>query len=457
MFGKKNRSAEAHSMTEGSPLRLLVLFSLPLMAGNLFQQLYTVVDTAIVGQALGVGALAALGTADWIDWLFISMVQGVTQGFSILVAQRFGARDAAGLRRAVGCTVTLTVVFGLVLSLLAQVLVGPLMALTRAPQEVRPIAGLYMRVLFVGIPVLTAYNLCAALLRAMGDSWTPLLAMVIASLGNIVLDLLFVIVFHWGVAGAAAATVLAEGLSVVWCIGRVRRMRELAFDRADARPDAAMTRTLSGLAAPMVLQNVVISVGGMIVQAVVNTNAVVFIAGFTATSKLYGLLEMAAVAFGYAMTTYTGQNTGAGDGGRVRAGLRAGIVFSLITSAVISLCMFLFGEYIVGLFIDQTDATGPEALAIGFRYLKVMATFLPILYILYTVRSAIQGMGNTFIPMVSGVAELVMRVGAALLLPVLFGTFGILYAEPAAWLGADIILIPGYFVTFRKVFGKTGR
>ena len=198
------------NMTQGSPLRLIITFALPLMAGNVFQQLYTVVDTAVVGQVVGVGALASLGAADWLNWMVLGIIQGLTQGFSILMAQNFGAEDHRGLSRSIGTSVTLCVISAAVLLLGSQLAAEPVLRLLNTPADIMDGALLYLRIVFGGIPVIMAYNLLASILRALGDSKTPLYAMIVAALINVVLDLLFVMGFHWGIAGAAAATVMAQ-------------------------------------------------------------------------------------------------------------------------------------------------------------------------------------------------------------------------------------------------------
>lgn len=445
---------KTNNLTEGRPWRLLLLFSLPLMAGNIFQQLYTIVDTAVVGKVLGVEALAALGAVEWLNWLALGAIQGFTQGFAILMAQKFGSGEYKRLRQVVANSVFLAALCAVILTVLTQGAADAVLTLLHTPKEIKPISLAYLRILFGGIPVVMAYNLAASILRSLGNGRTPLVAMVLAALINIGLDLLFVPVFGWGVQGAAIATVLAQFFSAVYCFWHIRRIDVLRSEGESRRPERALCVRLMLLGAPMAFQNAVISVGGMIVQTVVNGFGVVFIAGFTATNKLYGLLETAATSYGYAMVTYAGQNMGAGKGERVARGMRAAIVISMITSCVITALMLIFGRLILGCFITADGGTGEAALAVAFHYLSIMALCLPVLYLLHVVRSCIQGLGNTVLPMLSGVAEFVMRTGAALILPTLFGESGIFYAEVLAWLGADMILIPSYFYVMKKVFSK---
>ncbi|MDO4323552.1 MAG: MATE family efflux transporter [Lachnospiraceae bacterium] len=442
---------KTNNLTEGRPWRLLLLFSLPLMAGNIFQQMYTIVDTAVVGKVLGVEALAALGAVDWLSWMTLGIVQGFTQGFAILIAQKFGAGEYGRLRQVIANSVFLAVICAAVLTAASEGLAAPVVSFLQTPREIRPICMAYIRIIFGGIPVVMAYNLAASVLRALGNGRTPLIAMVVASLTNIGLDFLFVLGFGWGVQGAAAATVLAQICSAAYCIRHIRKIEILKMAQKDWRIESGLCIRLMTLGAPMAFQNTVIAVGGMIVQTVVNGFGVIFIAGFTATNKLYGLLETAATSYGYAMVTYAGQNLGAGKVKRISQGLRAGIIISMITSAVITALMLVFGRWILGGFISEEGGQGAQALDIAFRYLRIMAIFLPILYLLHVTRSCIQGLGNTVLPMVSGIAEFVMRTGAALLLPLWFGEGGILFAEVLAWTGADLILVPSYFYVMGKV------
>ncbi len=442
--------AAVKNMTSGSPGKLIFLFSLPLMIGNVFQQLYTVVDTMVVGQALGVDALAALGATDWLGWMSLGLIQGFTQGFGILIAQKFGAEDRDGLRKTIGNSLVLSAILAAVLLMAMQILVNPVLEILNTPTEIRHMSVFYLRLVFCGIPVVMAFNIFACILRSLGDSRSPLMAMIIAALTNVGLDLLFVLVFHWGIGGAASATIFAQGISAVYCIRKILRIELIKLRKKDFCPERALVRRLWILGIPMAFQNMVIAVGGMIIQSVVNGVGVIFIAGFTATNKLYGLLEIAATSYGFAMVTYTGQNQGADRIDRIRTGLRSALGIAMVTSAMIMIVMLLFGRSILGLFISGTPEQTEAALEIAFRYLKIMSICLPILYLLHVVRSCIQGMGNTILPMMSGIAEFVMRTAAALLLPLLAGPDGIFFAEVLAWTGADVVLIISYFYVMKK-------
>lgn len=437
--------AKVRDMTVGKPARLILSFALPLMLGNVFQQMYIIVDTMVVGKFVGVEALAALGAADWLNWLVIGLMQGLTQGFSILISQRFGASDWKGLNRAMAGAVLIAGIVGIALTITSLSLVHPVLVLLNTPADIMDGALSYLHVMFSGCLAVMGYNVFAAILRAMGNSRTPLIAMVIASLLNVVLDLLFVLGFHWGIAGAAGATVLAQAVSCLICLFAVLRLPIPKMEREDWRPSAPLYGQLLKLGAPLAFQNTIIAVGGMVVQSVVNGFGVLFVAGYTATNKLYGLLEIAATSFGFSMAAYTGQNLGARKYDRIRTGMRSASRMAVATALLISVLMILLGRYILMLFISGDPAQQEQVLAIAYRFLCIMSAMLFILYLLHVYRSALQGMGDTLIPMSSGIIEMFMRIGAAMLLPSLIGQDGVFWAEVIAWTGAAILLIVMYY------------
>lgn len=439
-------------MTAGHPGKLLLTFALPLMFGNIFQQLYTVVDTAIVGKGVGMDALAALGTVDWLNWMFIGIAQGFTQGFSVQLAQKFGEGDIPGLKRSLGVSLILSAWIALGLTAVSQLFLPQFAQLLQIPEQLQGMAMLYDRVLFAGIPAMLFYNFCASVLRAVGDSKTPLYAMVAASLTNIALDCLAVFVLDWGIAGAALATVFAQILSGVICAVKIWKTPELRIGKEDLAYDAGNAKRLMYLGVPVAAQNIVISIGGMAVQSVVNRFDTSFIAGFTSSNKLYGVLEIAALSYGYAVTTYTGQNYGAGQWNRIRKGTRWAVFISLITSVIIGSVMILLGRPITMLFISsESPELAAAAGEAAYQYLFAMSAALPILYLLYAYRSALQGMGNTRIPLLSGVLELVVRVSAAFLIGLAGWKMGLLYIEPLAWVSATVLLCSAYYVSAAKL------
>ena len=441
------------NMTTGSPIRLLFSFALPLMFGNMFQQLYTVVDTAIVGRGVGMTALAALVTVDWLNWMMLGIAQGFTQGFCIRMSQKFGAQDLEGLKQTLGTSVLLTGIVAIVGTVIAQLGLPQFLRWMQAPEYLLPSATLYSRIIMGGFTAVCFYNLCSSTLRAVGDSKTPLIAMVVAAVTNIILDIVTVFLFKWGIAGAAGATVFSQLLSGVLCAVKIARTPELRFEKRHLSFNLQQAGDLMAIGIPAATKNIIIAAGGMVVQTVVNSfDSMSFIAGYTATNKLYGLLEIAALSYGYAVTTYVGQNYGANLVPRIRQGVRAANILALISSLVIAVIMFLFGRPITMLFISREDMSlALEAGETAYRYLQLMSVSLPILYLLYVYMSALQGMGNTVAPMYSAVFELVVRLGVSFAVAQIGLRSGIFWAEVGAWYIGGLTQALGYVLQLRKL------
>ena len=440
------------NMTQGKPLPLLFSFALPLMFGNIFQQLYTVVDTAIVGRGVGMDALAALGTVDWLNWMLLGLATGLTQGFSVRLSQKYGEGDLPALRLILGQSALLSAVIALLCVLLSQLAVPLFLNLLRVPVELRTMATLYIRILFGGFPAVMFFNFCSSMLRAIGDSRTPLVAMMVAALTNIALDALAVFVLDWGIAGAALATVFAQCLSGTICAVRIARTSILRFGKDDLAFDVPLSGSLLRLGLPVAVKNVIISIGGILLQSIVNGFGMAFIAGYTATNKLYGLLEIAALSYGYAVTTYVGQNYGAGEYTRIHKGVNTALLLCLATALAIALVMIAFGRSITGLFLSADDpAVLAQAADTAYRYLCVMAFALPALYLLYAYQSALQGLGQTAIGLIVGTLELCLRVGFALVSGAIGWAEGLFAAEVSAWIGAAILLCIVYYRHIRRL------
>ena len=438
-------------MTEGKPMKLLFAFALPLMFGNIFQQLYTVVDTAIVGKGVGMSALAALGTVDWLTWMMLAIAQGMSQGFCVRIAQKFGEGDEQGMKLFIGQSAKLAVILAFLLMAAAHLGLPFFLMLLQVPDELIGMSRIYTRILFTGIPIVFLYNYCAAVLRAVGDSKTPLIAMVAASITNIVLDIIFVFPFQWGIAGAAVATVIAQCLSGAVCVLKIVKTPELHFGKEHLRKNPEIIGNLLKIGTPGAIKYIIISVGGMVVQAVVNGFGTTFIAGFTATNKLYGILEVAAISYGNAVTTYVGQNFGATEYQRIKKGMGAAVLLAAITSVIIAVLMFVFGRPITMLFIStETPELAVIAGDIAYTYLCIMSVFLPVLYMLHIFQAGIEGVGNTVTPMISGGLEFSIRVVVAMVIGWTGYQTGIFGAEVAAWIGAAIFLSANYYIGVHK-------
>ncbi|EHF00405.1 hypothetical protein HMPREF9469_00583 [ [[Clostridium] citroniae WAL-17108] len=428
-------------MTEGSPAKLILSFSLPLMAANLGQQLYMIVDTMIVGKGVGVEALASVGATDWSYWLALWVIQAMTQGFAISISQHFGEGNQSRIKKTVAMSIWLCLGIGVVLTVSGLVFARFLLRILQTPDPIFQGALSYLMILYAGILVVMAYNMAAAILRSLGDGKTPLIAIVIAAITNILLDLLFVLVFRWGVAGAAFATVLAQLLAFIYCLLVMRKIDLLKMERKDWKPESSIIKRQCGLGIPLALQHVLIAIGGMILQSSINRHGFVFIAGFTATNKIYGLLESSAISLGYAVTTYTAQNYGAGRYDRIRNGLKSSVLIAAAMSVCVSAAMIAGGRAVLGLFIDSTSSSAAEVLEISYHYLFIMSCLLSSLYLLYAFRNTLQGLGNTVAPFLSGVMEFFARVSVAVYFSRLWGTEAIFFAEPCAWAAATLVLV----------------
>ncbi len=433
--------ARTQDMTQGSPMRLILSFSLPIILGNLFQQLYSLIDTLVVGRIEGVAALAAVSSAGWLDWMVLSIAMGLAQGFSIQIAQDFGAGDHSALRRAAGQGLLLSVGVVVILEILSQTFLHWMLVALDTPADVLPLTELYLRIIFAGMALVMGFNVFSGYLRAVGDSRTPLIAMTTAALCNIALDVLFVAVFGWGVAGVAAATTISQGVSCTICLVALIHLPIMRLSRSDVKPHLPTMRRLMVLGMPIAFQNLIISVGGLVLQKVVNGFGFIFMAGFNAASRLMGIMELAGTSIGTAVGTFAGQNMGAGKIERVRQGLKQSNWIALGIAAIISAVMAVFGREILGFFIEDDPEIIDQVLTYGYRYLMFMCAGMPILYMLHVHRSTLQGLGDTVIPMVSGFVELVMRIGCILLLPALIGEWGVYTAEIMAWIGAGVLLI----------------
>lgn len=428
------------NMTTGDPTRLILRFSLPLLAGNILQQLYNLVDTLVVGRGEGVTALAAVSSTGWLDWTLLGLVLGLAQGFAIQIAHCFGAGDHASLRRAAGQSIVLGVLVVAALEIIAQVFLRPVLTLMNTPADTYALTLLYLRITFGGLPLVMGYNLFSGFLRSVGNSRTPLTAITCSAVCNIVLDILFVAVFHWSVVGVAVATLISQALSCTICLVAVLRLPIFRLSRNDLHLTRDVSCRLVKLGLPIAFQNLIISVGGLILQSVVNAQGFIFMAGYNAASRLQGLMEMAGTALRGAVSTFTGQNFGARKMNRVRLGLRKAIQLAVLMALLIGSAVILWGKPLLRLFIQDDPAIVEQVLVYGYRFLCFMGASLFALYLLFVFRSALQGLGDTVTSMFSGVLELFMRSGSALLLPLFMGEWGIYTAGVISWFGAAALL-----------------
>ena len=431
-------------LTQGSPMKLLIGFTLPLLGGFLFQQLYSFVDTAIVGRFLGYDALAAVGSTGSLNFLINGFCMGLCGGFAIPIAQAKGAQNDSELRRFIMHSVYLCAAFAIGLSLLTG-FGTPWMLITMNTQpELLEMAIAYIQPVFFAIPATVLYNMAAGVMRSLGDSRTPMLAIVIAALMNIALDLLFIIVFHMGVFGAALATVisqLASGLYCLWVL--MRRFPETKMQPDDFRLRRPFIRRLLGMGLPFGLQYSITAIGTVFVTIAVNGLGTIAVAAVTAAGKLSMLFNIVIDALASAMATFSGQNVGAKKLDRIRAGLKSAAIVGSIY-CVIALVVIIFGgKAMVSLFVDADDpAVIAEVLDKAQQYLVVNAAlYIPLLFV-NILRFTIQGVGFTTVAMTAGLMELIGRGFVAIVLVPVFGYDAAVWANPVAWIMADVFLFP---------------
>ncbi|MDD2957612.1 MAG: MATE family efflux transporter [Lachnospiraceae bacterium] len=431
-------------MTEGSPLRLIVSFSLPLLAGNILQQLYNMVDTIVVGKGISVDALAAVGATGSIYFLILGFVTGLTQGVSILAAQYYGSKNMKEMRQSVTMSAYLCFGLGLIITILSVICTRDLLLLLNTPEAILEDAIIYIRIIFMASLITVAYNFFSGILRALGDSRNPLIAMIISFLVNVVLDILFVITFQMGVAGAAYATIMAQAVSAVYCYLCIRKIDILSLHKEDWKFNRNIFQKSFRLSLPVALMNSVTAVGVMVLQAVVNGFGAVYIAAYSAASKLVIILEQISSTFGFGVATFVGQNIGARRVDRIKEGVKKSVIFLSAVNLVVGVIMALVGKSLFGLIVSREEVEVVNAANI---YLTVCSLSLIFLGLLFIYRCAAQALGDTIVPMFSGVVEFVMRIVCALLLPLYFGFAGAALAEVGAWIGACIIL----YINFRRL------
>lgn len=442
-------------MTKGSPVKLLLAFAAPLLLGNLFQQFYSIVDAMVLGRGVGVKALAAAGATGSIHFFVFGFITGFTHGYSILISQKFGAGDPAGVRKAVANSAYLAVLSSVIVTALSLVFSRLLLEALHTPEDIFEDALLYIRIIFLGISATVFYNVLAAILRALGDSLSPLIIIVISSVINVGLDFLFVMVFRGGVAGAAWATVLAQLISGLLCLFVLRRMELMAFQPGEAAPDKKLMKELLRLGVPVGLMNSVTAIGGMLLQGIINGFGYTAVAAYTASSKIVELVEQPGSIIGLSLGTYVGQNLGAGRMDRIRTGVRRAIVMSFVVNALLSFVLIVFGREMIMAFVSGVET---DVIETAYPYLFVAGLMEWSLGLLFVYRFSLQSMGDTVMPLISGALELFLRVSVVLLLSQVFhmGFSSVYIADVTAWFGAALLLCVTYYVRIHRAEGATG-
>lgn len=427
------------TLTEGTPWKQILLFSIPIFWGNVFQLLYSLVDTKIVGSTLGTEALAAVGSVSTLHTLMTGFLNGLTLGFSLITAMCFGAKNRKRLKKTFAAAISLGVLTTLALVLMLMIFLHPVLNLLHVPQAQFEMAYAYISVLIVGLFATLFYNLCANTLRAIGDALTPLVFLIVATVSNIGLDYLFILGFQMGVQGAAYATVLAQLLSVVLCLIRIfRKFPILHIQKEDFRFDRELMAEMYKSGLSMGLMSCLVGIGTILLQSAINTLGTTVIVAHTAARKVFELVSLPNSVLGSAMATYCGQNYGARRFDRIRQGIRA----SLIIAAVWAVVVFLICHTIEGKLIQfVASTTNPDVIYWGSTYLKVDMSFIVIRGVIVILRNSMQGFGDRVIPVFSSCIELAGKIIFAFVFAPMFAYWGIIWAEPMVWIAMVIPLI----------------
>ncbi len=441
-------------MTKGRTLRHIIIFALPLLMSNIFQELYFIVDSVIVGRIIGVNAFAAIGAAGFYYWLVLGLVFGVAHGFGTVFAQRFGAKDFSGLKRSIAQSIMLTAIFSAAVTAACLVLLRPMLVMVNTPADIIDGAYSYLLWVFAAIPGMFAYNVSSAVLRALGNSRTPLISVVISSVVNIALDLMFVGLLGMGVEGVAIATAIATFCAFLFCIMRLRGIDAARIGRQDFKDGRAEALALIRLGGPLALRNTIIEAGGLLVQYVINGYGTLYVAGIAAAYKYLGIMNIVGFSLDGAVSVFVAQNYGAAKPDRIRSGMRTALRIAIISSVAAASLTAMFGREMVMLFVSGDAAEIAAVAEIGYRNLLAISICLPSLYLLLIYRSALQGMGNSSIPMLSGFIEMAMRVLSVFVLPVFIGVWGVYFSVGIGWVAAAILLVISYYAVFRKRFGS---
>ncbi|SBS72719.1 MATE family efflux transporter [uncultured Microbacterium sp.] len=439
------------SLTTGSPWRVILLFSVPLLLGNVVQQLYQFADAIVVGRHLGVGALAAVGATGGLFFFLLGFVWGLTTGFAIPTAQAFGASDRAAVRRSVAAGTLLTAVATVLLTGAGAVFAEPLLLLLRTPSELMADATVFAQISFLGSGTMLFFNYLSAIIRAIGDSRTPLVFLTVACGLNVVLVILMVGPLGWGVGGAALATVASQGVSVLLCVEYVRRrVPVLRLRRADWRVARADLVQHLRIGLPMGFQASIIAIGALAVQVRLNELGPDAVAAYTTASRVDSLAVALLQSLGLAVSMFVAQNFGGGRPDRIRRGVVQATWMALGGAVIVGVVLVAFGSHMVRLFVGE-GADGVVDLAA--LMLVINGASYSALAVLFVLRGALQGLGHTLIPTVTGVIELFMRVGAAVVLGGIVGFVGVVWSNPLAWIGAVVLLAPAYLRAHRELAG----
>ncbi|MDD6307143.1 MAG: MATE family efflux transporter [Clostridiales bacterium] len=431
-------------MTNGNPLKIILLFSIPVLLGNLFQQFYNMVDTIIVGRYLGEDALAAVGSTGCLMFLVLGFANGIAQGFGVMISHAFGAKDYRLLKHYVALSLMLTVIVSLLLTIPTVAASRLLLLWMNTPENIVAMADSYIKVIFAGIIFTMSYNVVSGILRGIGDSKTPLYFLIFSSVLNIILDIFLIVTVNLGTAGAAYATIIAQGVSAVFCfIYMFRKFDILRTSRDDYYLDARGVKNMLSIGIPMALNYSITAIGTMILQSAINVFGSSVVAAFTAACKVNNIATQPMPTLGTAMATYCGQNLGAGRYDRISEGMKQGFFLCIGTAVFAAVFCIFGGEFVVSWFVSNPSE---EIFTYAMQYLTTISWFFLPLGMIFLYRNALQGLNEGLIPMLSGIIEMICRIGVILLVPTEIGFIGVCFADPAAWIGAGLPLFITYLV-----------
>ncbi len=437
--------AQTYDLTSGNPRKLILNFFFPMLFTNMLQQLYTIADTAIVGKGLGDNALAAVGNMASLTFLIIGFSMGLTNGFSVMIAQHYGASDSKRLKQAVACSVLLSAAIAIGLTMLSVAFLRPVLTLMQTSEMIIEDSLKYGYIIFGGLAATIAYNLCASVLRALGDSKTPFYAIIVSTIVNILFNYITVFVMGMGVEGPALVTILSQVISALVCFARLRRIEMISVSREDFRDGVIMIPSLLKNGIPMAVMNSITAVGCMIVQYFVNGMGVVFTSAYSACSKYINLFMQPACTAGIAMSSYTSQNYGAKKYDRIISGLKVCLTIAAVSYVLLGSVMIIFPRELAMLMLS-----GEEQIALTELFLTRCGVMLFAVDFLFVFRNACQGMGKPFLPMLSGILEMILRVAVIALLTKSMGFTATAYAEIAAWIGALSVNLAAFVYHIQK-------
>ncbi len=434
-----------NNLTEGKVSKILLGFFFPMLFTNLLQQVYTFADAAIVGKGLGDNSLAAVGNMTSLTFFITGFSIGITNGFGVIIAQNYGSGNYEKLRKCIAASVKLSAIISVLLTIVGLVFLKPVMTAINTSADIMDESLLYGYIIFGGLVTAVAYNMCSGILRALGDSTTPFKAIIVSSVVNVALNCVFIFGFGTGVEGAAVATIISQLLSALICFMRIRQIDIISLSREDFATDMQLNGALLKNGIPMACMNSVTAVGSMIVQSYVNALGVVYTSAYSVGIRYINLLMIPSLTAGLSMASFAGQNYGAGKYQRIKDGVKVSLAIAMIAYIFVGAALLLVPEFLAKIMVS-----GDEAVALSVEFLRIVGVTFWIISVMFVFRNTVQGMGYPFIPMCSGVLEMVMRISAIVLLLPKIGFKATAVAEAAAWSGALLLNFIAYVIHIRK-------